>query len=119
MGSKSGIARNPRTSFFIENTPWRGLELLYGNDKSREREVKPENQIIRIRNFAAAIGVPGSGEVGRRIPNNRVCGAPENVERHEGQTSRYQGTLMTTIRWLPRSKRSAFKTEARLLWNRW
>ena len=47
------LARNPRTSFFIENTPWRGLKLLYGNDKSREHEVKPENQIIRIRNFAA------------------------------------------------------------------
>jgi len=26
---------------------------MYGNDKSREREVKPENQIIGIRNFAA------------------------------------------------------------------
>ncbi len=45
--------------------------------------------------------------------------ALKNLERHEGQTSRYQGTLMTTIRWFPRSKRSAFKTEARLLCNRW
>jgi hypothetical protein len=92
---------------------------MYGNDKSREREVKPENQIVPIRNLAARGLAWGEVAAGCGI---LPLGFTEQWRISGGgrpQASRYQGTLMTTMRWLPRSKRSAFRTEARLLWNRW